>query len=58
MIRVVFLFLVLSVLIYLGIIAVQKMSGKQAINLTKIAVQAIISSTVAIMLMFGLVILF
>jgi hypothetical protein len=58
MIRVVFLFLVLSVLVYLGMIAVQKMSGKQALNLTKIAVQAIISSTVAILLMFGLVILF
>jgi hypothetical protein len=58
MIRVIFLFLVLSVLVYLGMIAVQKMSGKQALNLTKIAVQAIISSTVAIMLMFGLVILF
>jgi hypothetical protein len=58
MIRVIFLFLVLSVLVYLGMIAVQKMSGKQALNLTKIAVQAIISSTVAILLMFGLVILF
>jgi|LauGreDrversion4_2_1035121.scaffolds.fasta_scaffold62417_2 hypothetical protein len=58
MIRVILLFLVLSVLVYLAILAVQKITGKQAINLTKIAIQAIISSTVAILLMFMLVILF
>ena len=58
MIRVIFLFLVLSVLVYLTILAVQKITGKQAINLTKIAIQAIISSTIAMLLMFILVYLF
>jgi|LauGreDrversion4_2_1035121.scaffolds.fasta_scaffold04630_15 hypothetical protein len=58
MIRVILLFLVLNVLVYLAMLAVQKMTGKQAINLTKIAIQAIISSTVAILLMFLLVYIF
>ena len=58
MIRVVFLFLVLSAITWLGILGVQKMSGKQALDLTKAAVYAIISSSVAIALMFGLVLLF
>ncbi len=58
MIRVLFLFVILAALVWGGILAVQKMTGKQALNLTKAAVYAIISSSVAMILMFGLVILF
>ncbi len=58
MIRVIFLFLVLTALIWAGILAVQKLSGKQAIDLTKSAAYATISSAVAIMLMFVLVMIF
>jgi hypothetical protein len=58
MIRVIFLFLVLTALVWAGILAVQKLSGKQALDLTKAGMYAIISSTVAIMLMFVLVTIF
>jgi hypothetical protein len=58
MIRVIFLFLILAGLSWLAILAVQKLTGKQALSLTKAGMYAIISSTVAIVLMFGLVILF
>jgi hypothetical protein len=58
MIRVLFLFVILSALVWLGILAVQKMTGAQALNLTKAAVYAIISSSVAIAIMIGTVILF
>jgi hypothetical protein len=58
MIRVIFLFLVLTALVWAGILAVQKLTGKQALGLTKAGMYAIISSTVAIMLMFVLVTIF
>jgi hypothetical protein len=58
MIRVIFLFLVLTALVWAGILGVQKLTGKQALDLTKAAVYAIISSTVAIVLMFVLVTIF
>lgn len=58
MIRVVLLFVILTALVWGGILGVQKMTGKQALDLTKAAVYAIISSSVAMILMFGLVILF
>ena len=58
MIRVLLLFVILTAVVWLGIIGVQKMTGKQALDLTKTAVYAIISSTVAIALMFMLVVLF
>lgn len=58
MIRVFFLFLLLSVLAYLGIKATEKMTGQQLVKLTKIAGYVIISSTLAMLLMFGLVYLF
>ncbi len=58
MIRVIFLFLILTALVWGGILAVQKLTGKQALDLTKAGMYAIISSTLAIVLMFGLVILF
>ena len=58
MIRVVFLFVVLTALVWAGILGVQKLTGKQALDLTKAGMYAIISSTVAIVLMFVLVMLF
>jgi hypothetical protein len=58
MIRVFLLFLVLTALVWGGILGVQKLTGKQALDLTKAGMYAIISSTVAIMLMFVLVMLF
>jgi hypothetical protein len=58
MIRVIFLFLVLSALAYLAIKAAEKMTGKQLIKLTQIAGYVIISSSVALAVMFGMVILF
>ncbi len=58
MIRVIFLFIILSVLTWAAIVGVQKMSGKQALDLTKAGVFAIISSSVALALMFILVELF
>lgn len=58
MIRVVFLFLILSVLVYLGIKATEKMTGRQLLQLTKIAGYVIICSSIAIALMFFMVIFF
>ena len=58
MIRVVFLFLILSAIAYLGIKATEKMTGKQFIQLTKILGYAIISTSLAMLAMFILVILF
>lgn len=58
MIRVIFLFLVLSALAYLGIKVTEKMTGQQLIKLTRIAGYVIISSSVAIVLMFAMVIFF
>lgn len=58
MIRVVILFLVLAIVSFLVIQGVQKITGKQALDYTKTALYALISSAVAIALMFGLVIIF
>ncbi len=58
MIRIILLFVILTALVWAGILAVQKLSGKQALDLTKAAVYAIISSSVAIAIMIGTVILF
>jgi hypothetical protein len=58
MFRVILLFLMLTGLTWLAILAVQKLTGKQALDLTKAAVYATISSAVAIMLMFVLVMIF
>lgn len=52
------LFLILAVLIYLGIKGIQKMTGAQALFLTKAGMYAIISATLAMLLLFGIVILF
>ena len=58
MIGVILLFLILSVLIYFGIQGIQKMTGAQALFLTKTGMYAIISATLAMLLMFGIVIVF
>jgi hypothetical protein len=58
MIRVIFLFAVLTAIVWAGLIGVQKLNGKQALDLTKAGVYAIISSSVAIALMFILVEIF
>lgn len=58
MIRVIILFILLALIIFGAIWGVKKLSGQQIIDLTRIGVYAIISSTVAVMLMFGLVFLF
>jgi large-conductance mechanosensitive channel len=58
MIRVMFLFLFLAVIIFLGIKAAEKVTGKDLKKLTKISTYVIISSMLAIMLMFALVVLF
>ncbi len=58
MIRILFLFVILFILIYLGILGVQKLTGKQAIKLMQIAFYAIISSALAMVLMLMLVYFF
>ncbi len=58
MIGVILLFVVLAVLIYFGIRGIQKMTGEQALFLTKAGMYAIISATLAMLLLFGIVILF
>ena len=52
------LFLILAVVIFFGIRSVQKMTGAQALFLTKAGMYAIISATLAMLLLFGIVILF
>jgi hypothetical protein len=54
MIGVILLFLILAVLIYFGIRGVQKMTSEQALLLTKIGMYAIISATLAMLLLFGI----
>ena len=58
MMRVVLLFLVLAVLFGAVIQGVRYLNGKQALALTKITGLAILSSSLALLVMFGLVILF
>lgn len=58
MIRVIFLFLIVTLITFGAIWGVKRLSGEQIINLTKIGVTAIISSSVALALMFILVELF
>ena len=58
MMRVVLLFLVLAVLFGAVIQCFRYLNGKQALALTKITGLAILSSSLALLVMFGLVILF
>lgn len=58
MISAILIFVILAVLIYFGIRGVQKMTGSQALFLTKAGMYAIISATLAILLLFGIVIVF
>ena len=53
-----FLFLVLTALVWASIIGIQKITKRQAWSLTKIAAHAIISATVAMVLLFVLVTIF
>ena len=58
MISGIFLFLVLTALVWGCIIGIQKITKRQAWSLTKIAAHAIISAAAAIVLLFVLVTLF
>ena len=58
MIGAILLFLIVSVLIFVGIRRVQKMTGNQALLLTKTGMYAIISATLSMLLLGGIVILF
>ncbi len=58
MIRVFALFVILVILFWAVIQGARHMTGKQALALTKIAGYSIICSSLAIVVMFGLVILF
>ena len=58
MIGAILLFLIVSVLMFFGIRKVQKMTGNQALLLTKAGMYAIISATLAMLLLVGIVILF
>jgi|LakMenEpi03Aug12_release.lakeMendotaPanAssembly.Ray.scaffolds.fasta_scaffold4986573_1 hypothetical protein len=58
MVGVILLFLFLAVLIYFGIQRIQKMTGAQAAFLTKTGMYAIVSATLAMLLLFGIVFLF
>lgn len=52
------LFLILAVLIFFGIRGIQKMTGAQVLFLTKVGMYAIMSGTLAMMLVLGIVFLF
>jgi large-conductance mechanosensitive channel len=54
MIGVILLFLILAVLIFFSIRGIQKMTGDQALFLTKTGMYAIISATLAMLLLFGI----
>ena len=58
MIRVIFLFLVLFAFFWILIAGARKLSGKEALALTKIAGLSILVSSLVLVIMFGLVILF
>ena len=58
MIRFIFLFAILAVLIHFGIIGWQKMSGSERWTLTKTAIYSIIVSLLAIVVMMFMVVLF
>ncbi len=58
MIRVILLFVLLALMTFGAIWGLKKLSGQQIIDLTRIGVYAIISSSVAVALMFILVELF
>ncbi len=58
MIRVIILFILLTLMTFGAIWGLKKLSGQQIIDLTRIGVYAIISSSVAVALMFILVEIF
>jgi hypothetical protein len=58
MIRIIFAFVILAVLIHFGIMSWQKMSGSERWSLTKTAFYSIIVSLLAIVVMMFMVVLF
>jgi hypothetical protein len=58
MIRFIFVFAILAVLIHFGIMAWQKMSGSERWSLTKTAIYSIIVALLAIVAIMFLVVLF
>lgn len=58
MVRVLFLFVVLFIVFFALIQGSRYLTGKQALALTKIAGLSIICSSLALLVMFGLVVLF
>lgn len=58
MIKVILFFMLLTALIWGGLLVFQKMNGSQLFSLTKAFIYATISSSIAIMLMIIFVILF
>jgi hypothetical protein len=54
MIGVILLFVILAMLIFFGIRGLQKMTPEQALFLTKTGMYAIISATLAMLLLFGI----
>jgi len=58
MIRFMFVFAILAILIHFGIMAWQKMSGTERWSLTKTAIYSIIVALLAIVAMMFLVVLF
>jgi hypothetical protein len=58
MIRMFIIWLILSVLIYVGIVAWQKFSGKEKWQLTKTAGYAIVCSLLSVLILSGFVLLF
>ncbi len=58
MIRFLFVFVILAVLIHFGIMGWQKMTGSERWNLTKTAIYSILVALLAIVAMMFLVVLF
>lgn len=58
MIKIIFAFVVLCILFFFGIKLAQKMSGKEALALTKIVGYSILCSVLSIAVLVGIVILF
>lgn len=58
MIKIIFAFVVLCILFFLGIKLAQKMTGKEALALTKIVGYSILCSVLSMTVLVGIVILF
>lgn len=58
MIKIIFAFVLLCILFFLGIKLAQKMTGKEALALTKIVGYSILCSVLSMTVLVGIVILF